>query len=229
MSLLEKTVGQLVAEDFRVAHVFSKFGIDFCCGGKRTLESAIKKANANSDDVLNALLNTQKVGHSDDYLLQLALPDLIDNIVTTHHQYIRDTAPLLLEYSQKMVRAHGEKYAEVKPLAGWITALMEELLMHIEKEEKILFPAIKALSIGESFNACFGDIRNPIRVMELEHQDAGTILENLESLTNHYQAPEYACTTWKVCYSTLAEFVDDLHKHIHIENNILFPKTIKLL
>jgi regulator of cell morphogenesis and NO signaling len=227
MSVLEKTVGQLVAEDFRVAHVFSKFGIDFCCGGKRTLESAINKANVDQKAVLNALVTTQQDGKNDDYLLQLSQSDLVDHIVSTHHQYIRETAPLLLTYSQKMVRAHGEKHREIKPFAGWVNALVSDLLSHIEKEENVLFPAIKALEKGEAITACFGDIRNPIRVMELEHQDAGTILENLESLTNHYQPPVYACTTWKVCYATLADFVDDLHKHIHIENNILFPKVIE--
>ncbi len=226
MSVLEKTVGQLVAEDFRIAHIFTQFGIDFCCGGKRTLKSAINKANANSDDVLNTLLHTQGMGHSEDDLNRLSQADLIDLIVSTHHQYIRDKAPLLLEYSQKMVRAHGEKHNEIKPFAGWVNALVTDLLQHIEKEEQILFPAIKSLEKGEEINACFGDIRNPIRVMEFEHQEAGTILENLEALTNHYQPPVYACTTWKICYATLAEFVNDLHKHIHIENNILFPKTV---
>ncbi len=224
VSVLEKTVGQLVAEDFRVAHVLSQFGIDFCCGGKRTLESAINKANADQSAVLNALNTTQKIGENDDRLLHLSQSDLIDYIVSTHHQYIRETAPLLLTYSQKMVRAHGERHAEIKPFAGWVNALVTDLLSHIEKEEKILFPAMKSLEKGETINACFGDIRNPIRVMELEHQDAGIILENLDRLTHHYQPPEYACTTWRVCYATLAELVDDLHKHIHVENNILFPK-----
>ncbi|WP_447077534.1 iron-sulfur cluster repair di-iron protein [Shewanella algae] len=226
---LERRVGELVAEDFRNAHVFSRFGIDFCCGGGRSLASACERAGAEPTEVLHALSQLAAEGKPDDALAKLPLDELIDHIEATHHKYIRDTAPLLLEYAQKMVRAHGEHYEEIKPLAGWIRALMDDLLPHLQKEEQILFPAIRALSQGQEFNACFGHIGNPIRAMEYEHDEAGQILAKLQQLTNHYQAPEHACTTWRVCYATLAEFEADLHRHIHLENNLLFPKALALV
>ncbi|MCE9787767.1 iron-sulfur cluster repair di-iron protein [Shewanella chilikensis] len=226
---LERRVGELVAEDFRNAHVFSRFGIDFCCGGGRSLASACERAGAEPTKVLHALSQLAAEGTPDDALAKLPLGELIDHIEATHHKYIRDTAPLLLEYAQKMVRAHGEHYEEIKPLAGWIRALMDDLLPHLQKEEQILFPAIRALSQGQEFNACFGHIGNPIRAMEYEHDEAGQILAKLQQLTNHYQAPEHACTTWRVCYATLAEFEADLHRHIHLENNLLFPKALVLV
>ncbi|WP_345867953.1 iron-sulfur cluster repair di-iron protein [Shewanella algae] len=227
--LLERRVGELVAEDFRNAHVFSRFGIDFCCGGGRSLASACERAGAEPSEVLHALSQLAAEGTPDDALAKLPLGELIEHIEATHHKYIRDTAPLLLEYAQKMVRAHGEHYEEIKPLAGWIRALMDDLLPHLQKEEQILFPAIRALSQGQEFNACFGHIGNPIRAMEYEHDEAGQILAKLQQLTNHYQAPEHACTTWRVCYATLAEFEADLHRHIHLENNLLFPKALALV
>ncbi|HDS1201728.1 TPA: iron-sulfur cluster repair di-iron protein [Shewanella algae] len=226
---LERRVGELVAEDFRNAHVFSRFGIDFCCGGGRSLASACERAGAEPTEVLHALSQLAAEGTPDDALAKLPLGELIEHIEATHHKYIRDTAPLLLEYAQKMVRAHGEHYEEIKPLAGWIRALMDDLLPHLQKEEQILFPAIRALSKGQEFNACFGHIGNPIRAMEYEHDEAGQILAKLQQLTNHYQAPEHACTTWRVCYATLAEFEADLHRHIHLENNLLFPKALALV
>ncbi|MBO2554224.1 iron-sulfur cluster repair di-iron protein [Shewanella algae] len=226
---LERRVGELVAEDFRNAHVFSRFGIDFCCGGGRSLASASERAGAEPTEVLHALSQLAAEGTPDDALAKLPLGELIEHIEATHHKYIRDTAPLLLEYAQKMVRAHGEHYEEIKPLAGWIRALMDDLLPHLQKEEQILFPAIRALSQGQEFNACFGHIGNPIRAMEYEHDEAGQILAKLQQLTNHYQAPEHACTTWRVCYATLAEFEADLHRHIHLENNLLFPKALALV
>ncbi|WP_345873243.1 iron-sulfur cluster repair di-iron protein [Shewanella algae] len=226
---LERRVGELVVEDFRNAHVFSRFGIDFCCGGGRSLASACERAGAEPTEVLHALSQLAAEGTPDDALAKLPLGELIEHIEATHHKYIRDTAPLLLEYAQKMVRAHGEHYEEIKPLAGWIRALMDDLLPHLQKEEQILFPAIRALSQGQEFNACFGHIGNPIRAMEYEHDEAGQILAKLQQLTNHYQAPEHACTTWRVCYATLAEFEADLHRHIHLENNLLFPKALALV
>ncbi|MBO2702420.1 iron-sulfur cluster repair di-iron protein [Shewanella algae] len=226
---LERRVGELVAEDFRNAHVFSRFGVDFCCGGGRSLASACERAGAEPTEVLHALSQLAAEGTPDDALAKLPLGELIEHIEATHHKYIRDTAPLLLEYAQKMVRAHGEHYEEIKPLAGWIRALMDDLLPHLQKEEQILFPAIRALGQGQEFNACFGHIGNPIRAMEYEHDEAGQILAKLQQLTNHYQAPEHACTTWRVCYATLAEFEADLHRHIHLENNLLFPKALALV
>ncbi|MGL5390281.1 MAG: iron-sulfur cluster repair di-iron protein [Shewanella sp.] len=227
-SLLTKTVGELVAEDFRRAHVFSQFGIDFCCGGGKALSIACERAGADSNQVLQALGSETLAGEPDDKLNQLPLAELIAYIESTHHHYVREKAPLLLEYAAKMVRAHGEHYPEIIPFAGWVRALVEELLPHLLKEEQILFPAICALTTGEQREHCFGHLSQPIEAMQYEHEDAGQILQKLQELTHGFTPPEYACTTWRVCYQTLAEFAADLHRHIHLENNILFPKSIQL-
>ncbi|MEC4726165.1 iron-sulfur cluster repair di-iron protein [Shewanella sp. D64] len=228
VSLSEQGVGSLVAADFRYAHVFSQFGIDFCCGGGRTLASACDKANVELSIVENELTKLDQQGQKEDRLNLLPVPELIDYIEAKHHSYIREKAPLLIEYSQKMVRAHGERYEEIKPLAGWIRALVDDLTPHLMKEERILFPAIRTMAAGEIVNGCFGHIGNPINAMQHEHDDAGKILEKLHELTNDFQPPEHACTTWRVCYATLAEFEADLKQHIHLENNILFPKALAL-
>lgn len=225
---LDRKVGELVAEDFRRAHIFSQFGIDFCCGGGKPLSVACERAEVEPDKVIAALEEAALVGSREDELNQFPLGQLIDYIETTHHQYVRAKAPLLIEYSEKMVRAHGEHYAEIIPFAGWVRALIEELMPHLIKEEKILFPAIRALSQGQRSEGCFGHIGNPINAMQHEHEEAGQILQKLHELTNDFTPPEYACTTWRVCYATLAEFEADLHKHIHLENNILFPKALHL-
>lgn len=225
---LDRKVGELVAEDFRRAHIFSQFGIDFCCGGGKPLSVACERAEVEPDKVIAALEEAALVGSREDELNQFPLGQLIDYIETTHHQYVRAKAPLLIEYSEKMVRAHGEHYAEIIPFAGWVRALIEELMPHLIKEEKILFPAIRALSQGQRSEGCFGHISNPINAMQHEHEEAGQILQKLHELTNDFTPPEYACTTWRVCYATLAEFEADLHKHIHLENNILFPKALHL-
>ncbi|GGB71085.1 hemerythrin domain-containing protein [Shewanella inventionis] len=159
---------------------------------------------------------------------QLSLVDLIDHIEATHHQYIRDTAPLLAEYTEKMVRAHGEDHAEIKPLAHAVNELIAELMPHLMKEERILFPAIKSLSLGEPTQGCFGHISNPINMMLHEHDNADEMLHTIRSLTNNYTPPAGVCNTWLTCYRTLAQFDADLQKHIEVENTLLFPKTLAL-
>ena len=226
LKLSQQRVGKLVADDFRAAHVFSQFDIDFCCGGGRSLASACSKSGADLAEVEAALVAIDTWGPKEDTLNQLAIDKLIDYIEDTHHTYVREKAPLLLEYSQRMVRAHGENYPEIKPFAGWVQALIEDLVPHLMKEEKILFPAIRAMAAGETVDACFGHIGNPINAMEHEHDEAIQMFEKLHELTNHFQPPEHACTTWRVCYATLAEFEADLKQHIHLENNILFPKAL---
>jgi regulator of cell morphogenesis and NO signaling len=226
--LLATRVGELVANDFRTAHIFSQFGIDFCCGGGISLERAIGRFDADAEAVLSALQSLDSNVDTEQGLAQLPLPDLLTYIEATHHSYVREKAPLLVEYSQKMVRAHGEKHSEIKPLAGWINALVDDLMPHLMKEEQILFPAIQGLYNQVQTQTCFGHISNPINAMLHEHDDALQVFDKISELTNGFQPPAHACTTWRVCYATLAEFEADLKQHIHIENTILFPQAIAL-
>jgi len=161
-------------------------------------------------------------------LQQLSLVDLIEYIEITHHAYIRETGPLLIEYTNKMVKAHGDDHDEIKPLAQCVHELIDELMPHLMKEEQILFPAIKSLSLGQPVNACFGHIGNPINMMLHEHDNAAEMLQFLRRLTNDYTIPAGACHTWQACYRTLAEFDADLQTHIDIENILLFPPALAL-
>lgn len=136
---LERKIGELVAEDFRRAHVFSQFGIDFCCGGGKSLAVACERADVDPAKVVAALNAATLTGSKEDELNQLPLDQLIEYIESTHHQYVREKAPLLVEYSEKMIRAHGEHYAEIVPFAGWVRALVEDLMPHLMKEEKYCF------------------------------------------------------------------------------------------
>ncbi|WP_394130153.1 hemerythrin domain-containing protein [Shewanella maritima] len=156
----------------------------------------------------------------------LSLTQLIDHIEATHHQYVRKTAPMLLEYISTLVEVHSDEHPELTNLSMWVNALVEDLMPHLMKEEQILFPAIKAMETGNQVNSCFGHIGNPITAMEHEHHHATDILNKLRELTDNYQAPESACKTWKLCYQTLAEFEADLLAHIDIENNQLFTRTL---
>ena len=226
--LLASRVGEIVANDFRSAHLFSQFGIDFCCGGGISLERAIKRFDADEALLVEALMALDAQGQKQQGLEQLPLPDLLNYIEATHHSFIREKAPLLMEYSQKMVRAHGENHDEIKPLAGWIRALVEDLMPHLMKEEQILFPAILGLHNQVEMQNCFGHIGNPINAMLYEHDDALQILEKIREITNDFQPPAHACTTWRVCYASLAEFEADLKQHIHLENNLLFPQALTL-
>lgn len=226
--LLASRVGELVANDFRTAHIFSQHGIDFCCGGGISLARAIKRFDADEMVLLDALMALETEGDKQPGLEQLALPDLLNYIESTHHTFVRAKAPLLLEYSQKMVRAHGENHEEIKPLAGWIRALVDDLMPHLMKEEQILFPAILGLHNQVEMQNCFGHIGNPINAMQYEHDDALQIFEKISQLTNGFTPPAHACTTWRVCYASLAEFEADLKQHIDLENNILFPKALAL-
>ncbi|MBK7056423.1 MAG: iron-sulfur cluster repair di-iron protein [Leptospiraceae bacterium] len=226
MILEEKKVGEFVTEDYRTAHLFSKHGIDFCCGGKKTLKEACQNAAVDSDLVLSELESLSTKGEPDTLAENLTMVELIDYIVSTHHVYTREKGELLLRYSSKMVLAHGDRHPEVNKLYALIKALTDELMPHLMKEENILFPAMVSIANGTPSNFPKDQISSPIQAMELEHEEVGILIKELTALTNYFTPPTYACTTWKICYSTLAEYIADLQTHIHLENNVLFPRIL---
>lgn len=233
-NIKNKSVGEIVKLDFRAADVFSNYGIDFCCGGKISVSEACAISNCDEAKVINdleALKNqTGSAAHDFDSWNIGFLADFIQN---THHQYVRKAIPQILILAQKVADVHGDHHSEVIRINELFQDLAEELLSHLQKEEMILFPYIKKLVAEESAGkcgdpACFGSIASPISVMEHEHEDAGVVLKQLYKLSNGYTAPEDACNTFRVLYGKLKEFEDDLHRHIHLENNILFPKAIEM-
>lgn len=228
------TIGEVVAQHYRTAEVFSRHGIDFCCGGRRTLAKACSDLEISWEtlaDELETALQATELPSSNAHNWE---PDfLAEYIVQTHHRYLREALPLLLQYATKTASVHGERHPELKVIEKQITLLATDLLEHMAKEEQILFPYIKMLSTtrkqgNQPLQTPFGSIQNPIRMMEQEHDYAGTLLENLRDLTNGFIPPEDACTTYRLTFAKLKELDEDLRWHVHLENNVLFPKTVLL-
>ena len=230
----DKTVGELVAEDYRKAEVFKKFGIDFCCGGGKTVKEVCEKKGVDYTLLEKELLEAEKKATSDTTNFnEWKLDALADYIVEKHHTYVKENIPMLLEFSKKVARVHGNANPEVVKIADLFQEAADELTHHMMKEEHMLFPYIKELANkqkngGNGLHPPFGTVQNPIRMMEMEHELVGKNLEEIRTITNNYTLPEDACASYSLLYRLLDEFEDDLHIHIHLENNILFPKALDL-
>ncbi|MDP2385753.1 MAG: iron-sulfur cluster repair di-iron protein [Bacteroidota bacterium] len=230
----EPTIGELVAKDFRKAEIFKKYNIDFCCGGKKTVNQAC------NDKKVDYLMVEKELNEIDAIVSRVEqkfdewnLDFLIDYILNTHHNYVKKTIPLLLEYTTKVAKVHGHTHPEVITISEKFNAAADELNGHMCKEEQILFPYIKQLVLAKSTNqnvpyTAFGAVKNPIEMMEHEHDLVGDIFKTIRELSSNYTPPEDCCATYKVSFLKLKEFEEDLHQHIHLENNILFPKSIEL-
>jgi len=228
------TIGELVAEDYRKAEVFGKFGLDFCCGGKKTLKEACKKQGVDENEVKNELdkLENRKKDNQNDFN-SWDLDFLADYIINIHHKYVKNSVTMLFEYSDKVANRHGKNHPEVIKIARLFGEIANEFKSHMYKEENILFPYIKKLAIAKRENgnietSAFGTVENPINMMMTEHENVGELMDEVHALSNNFTPPADACSSYKVLYSKLNEFEQDLHKHVHLENNILFPKAIKL-
>jgi regulator of cell morphogenesis and NO signaling len=230
----QKQIGEYVAEDFRTAAIFSKYKIDFCCNGNRTVEEACGKKGIDSNiliDELNSVLSST-VNQSIDYK-SWPLDLLAEYIEKKHHRYVEETIPVLRQFLDKLCRVHGERHPELLKINELFIASANELAAHMKKEELILFPFIKKMvkaKIDQSAIQAphFGTVENPIAMMMHEHDTEGERFRRIAELTNDYNPPADACNTYKVTFAMLDEFEKDLHLHIHLENNILFPGALKL-
>lgn len=231
---LERTVGELVAEDYRAAEVFKKNGIDFCCGGKKTLAEVCMQKGLDANTLESELEQLDEVmAASRLNFRDWDLPFLVDYIMNVHHRYVLEKIPQIVQYAKKVALVHSQAYPETVTIAQRFEQLAEELFTHLEKEEHILFPYVKRLwevreDEGRIVAPPFGSAQNPIRVMEAEHEFAGETMHEIRRLSNDFKPPEGACNTYRVLYKLLEEFETDLHQHVHLENNILFPKAVKL-
>jgi len=228
-----KTVADIVTKNIKTAHVFKKYGIDFCCGGGITIEKACAKKGLDFSVLKEELLAVDTVTSNEYNFDKMDLSFLIDHIVNVHHTYVEENIPLLIQYANKVAKVHGHHYTEVVEINNLFTEVANELSTHMRKEELILFPYIKQMVEAEKDEGYlapppFGTVNNPIQMMEYEHENAGNVFKEIAKLTNNYTAPEDACNTFKALYSKLEEFEQDLHLHIHLENNILHPKAIQL-
>jgi regulator of cell morphogenesis and NO signaling len=209
--------------------IFQDNGIDFCCGGKRTLEEVCREKGLSTDRMLSELLAYKPRQGDAESWAQRSLVELCDHIEATHHAFLRDTMPRLSMMAGKVANAHGPNHPEMLQVRDVFESLWEEMQSHMMKEERVLFPGIRALEAGDA-GACShcGSVQNPIRVMEHEHDSAGNALETMRKLTGGYKAPADACNTFRALLSGLEEVEKDMHQHVHKENNILFPRAAAL-
>jgi len=228
------TLKEIVTDDFRVAAILEKYSLDFCCRGGRTIEQACMDKGVDQDSVRSEV---QELLQRDESLGEsygaISIADLIRHIVRTHHSFVRKMVPVLLTHTVKVATVHGANHPEVVKIAAAFERVAMDLQNHMMKEEHVLFPYIHTLVNASNGTASvqrppFGTAKNPIRMMEAEHQAAGDELYEIRRLTSSYSPPADACTTFKVTYQELQEFERDLHQHVHLENNILFPKAIML-
>jgi regulator of cell morphogenesis and NO signaling len=225
-------VGDIVAGDFRTAGVFERFGIDFCCGGRMSLNEACHAAAVDRADVVRALDALPAGRALDDDAAHWPIDRLIDHIVSVHHAYVREALPLIGAYLAKLAAVHGARHPELARVRAIFERVSVELAQHMVKEEHVLFPYVAELAarVHNSRRAPspFGTVENPIRMMEREHRDAADGLRTIRDLTAGYSAPDDGCATYAVCMAELARFEGDLHRHVHLENNVLFPRAVRI-
>jgi len=229
-----KTVAQIALENPNAAREFEKLGIDYCCGGRQTLDEACVAAKLPVDEVLARLekLSADSPAGTKDFAA-ISLTDLIAHINRTHHVFVREECPRIQELAAKVVSKHAQNHPELVQVQEIFGALASELSTHLMKEEQILFPYIirmeESVLGGEPAPpAMFGTVVNPIGMMMREHDGAGEALRALRSVTNDYAVPEDACTSYRTLYQALQGFEADLHQHIHLENNVMFPRAVAM-
>lgn len=236
----EETLGEIAVKDLRKAEIFRKYGLDFCCGGKKTVKEACAEKGIDAVQVEKELQAADKVAPASTSAARplpyndWTLDFLADYIVNTHHSYVVKTIPVLREYSAKVAKVHGAAHPELITINELVQEVCEEMSEHMLKEESILFPFVKQI-VNEKKNGQpnngfgnFKSIKEPIDLMEAEHDFVGRNMEEARRLSKNYTLPEDACASYGFLFKTLDEFENDLHIHIHLENNILFPKALAM-
>lgn len=232
-NLLDEKIADIVAQNIQTAHVFKKYGIDFCCGGGISIKKACERKGIDVNVLLSDLKNiSEKVLPSQNFN-NWELDFLIDYIVNTHHAYVRESIKLIDTYATKVATVHGKGHPRVLEIQKLFSMVVTELPLHMKKEEFLLFPYIKRLVISKRnqtalIDSEFDTVNKPISVMIQDHENVGNLLKEISIISNEYTPPEWACNTFKALYAKLDEFEQDLHIHVHLENNILFPKAILL-
>ena len=232
----DETLGEIAVKDLRKAEVFKKYGLDFCCGGKKTVKQACAEKGLDVTKIEQELQAADKVVSNSRPLPynDWNLDFLTDYIVNTHHSYVIKTLPDLESFSTKVASVHGENHPELLEISQLVKKVCRELSEHMVNEETILFPYVKLIAAAKNNNSAsvkfenFDSIQTPIDMLEKEHEAVGNSLETIRELSNNYTLPEDSCASYSYLFKTLDEFESDLFIHIHLENNILFPKAIKL-
>ena len=231
----EKTVREIAIENPSSVRVFETLGIDYCCGGKRSLNDACTRANVPLDSVLDLLAKAgqRRPAEGAEVWNEARLSALADHIVQAHHGYVRRETPRITALLVKVIGRHGESRPEVKQIDELFTAVSQELFTHMLKEEQVLFPYIAKMESAFLDRkplppAFFGSVTKPIANMLADHDDAGALLSRMRELSNGYEPPAGSCPTFRALYQGLLEFERDLHHHVHLENNILFTRAVEM-
>ncbi len=229
----DETLGQIAAKDLRKAEVFKKYGLDFSCEGKKTIKEACAEKGLDVTKVEQELQQTDKVPASRPMAYdEWDLGFLSDYIVNVHHRYVRKNLPDLMRYAQKVMEVHSDNHPELIEINNLVKVMGKDLMAHMEKEEQRLFPLLKTFLKNKDTNSSktlsSNQFQQFITQHEAEHASVGNEMNTIRKLTNNYTLPEDACASYTLLYRMLDEFEDDLDLHIHLENNILFPKAIKL-
>jgi regulator of cell morphogenesis and NO signaling len=227
----DTTIGALVAARPLLARFFNRLGIDYCCGGKQSLATACTRRGLDIASTLALLQSADAVltaGPAEVDAAAMGLAQLADHIVATHHAYLKAELPRLVEMADRVGTKHGWRDARLPEVASAVSMLAAEMLAHMDKEEFILFPAVRAIEAGAEAGICGGDLSGPIRQMEAEHESAGQLTAKLRELTDGFTPDAEACNTHRALLAGLAEFESDLHRHVHKENNVLFPRALEL-
>jgi regulator of cell morphogenesis and NO signaling len=230
--LKSKTLAQIVTRDHRTASVFEKYNLDFCCKGRRSLQQACEEIKLPVDQLVGELEATIKSSRNTVDFDNMSLSQLTDYIVATHHDYVKREMPQIFMYLQKVAAKHGIRHPEMLRVFEAFSALKEEMEQHMQKEEQMMFPRIKMLEqekMKGHFRPTPGYIMSPVSILEQEHDHAGALMHEIKELTKNYVPPQDACTTYRLSFAALQAFEADLHQHVHLENNILFPKAGDLI
>ena len=221
-----KTIGELALELPNAIPVMERWQIDYCCHGKRTVADACRDAGVSTTELLAELgAPREKVGADWE---AVPIVELQRYIVDTHHVYTRQAIETVTILAEKVAARHGANHPEVLEVRDCVFELANDLMPHMMKEEQILFPYVEALETGGPMGSCFGTVANPIRVMTMEHEAVGHILRKLRSASSQYALPPDACLSYRALYERLADLEADLHQHIHLENNVHFPRALAL-
>ena len=223
----EISIGEIVAMDFRAASVFKESGIDFCCGGRMTIEEACSDKGLDQAEVRSKLAALESLPADTVHnFKEWDLGFLCDYIMNTHHKFVLKSLPELVNYTEKIARVHGAGHPELEDVSGLFSEINRELLQHLKNEEENLFPAIKDFQLSGSMEAK-AIIIAQIAKLSSEHDFAGGAMDSINKITSNYAVPADGCNTYHVTFRLLEKFEDDLHVHVHLENNILFPKALK--
>lgn len=227
---LDNTVGSIVRDHPALSRLFEHAKVDYCCGGQKTLDEACRQRGIDPQQFLAQLADyaTSEIAPEAN-VTELSLTELADHIERIHHAYLHEELPRLEKMVTKVAAVHGEKEPRLTQIKDIFLALSAELAAHLMKEEQVLFPLIRQLEVSNTLpHFHCGTVVNPISRMEFEHDEAGAALAQLRQLTDDFTPPEWACNTYRTLFDALLTFEQDMHQHIHKENNVLFPRTILL-